>query len=425
MPKGRIVVIGVIALVAIGLVLILTLGSKAPVGGVAAPKLTIWGIDDTNAFSGVIDAYTKLHGGSSSISYISISPKNYESELINALAAQRGPDIFYISNHSLAKFAHLAVFANPQTINVTNLNQLFPSVVAQDFSINGNIYALPLYIDTLALLYNREMLDRALIVSPPSTWQEFLDMVPKLRVLNEKTQIGIAGAAIGGSEKSVDHATDILNMIMLQNGASMWTPDFSRASFAGGNSSPGLRALNFYLSFSNPASTNYTWNDAQKSSLNAFADGSAAMAFGYASDVSDIKRVSPYLGFGIARVPQISSSTPSAYPSYWGLAVSRQSPYVVGAWDFINFVTAQTSGSYAYLGATGRPPALRSIIATNLNDNNLGVFVKQSLIARSWYTPDYDKIKEIFSNAISSVISGQKDSVRALKEAEDSVSALK
>ncbi|TSC59731.1 MAG: ABC-type sugar transport system, periplasmic component [Parcubacteria group bacterium LiPW_15] len=425
MSKGKMIVIGVIALVVIGVILILTLGSKGPVGGTAAPKLTIWGVDGANSFGGAIEAYNKLHNNASSISYVKIDPANYESELIKALAAQRGPDIFYVSNRSLAKLANLIVPVGQEVMNVNNLNQLYPSVVAEDFSINGTVYALPLYIDTLALVYNLDMFDRTLIVSPPSTWQEFADDSNKLRVLNEKTQIQIAGAAIGGSEKSVDYATDILNMIMIQNGTKMWNQDLSGASFAGGKNSSGSQAFNFYLSFSNPGDSNYTWNEAQQDSLNAFAGGKAAMAFAYSNDVADIKRVSPYLRFSIAPVPQISASTTAAYPNYWGLAVSKQSQYSAGAWDFINFVAAQDSGSYSYLGVTGRPPALRSIIASNLNDPDLGVFVKQSLIARSWYTPDYDKIKEIFTSAISAVVSGQKDSAQALKEAEDGVTALR
>jgi ABC-type glycerol-3-phosphate transport system substrate-binding protein len=423
--KGRAIAIGAVALVFLGVVLILVFGSKGAPGGVAAPKLVIWGVDERNNFSAAVEAYNKLRGGATSVSYVALDPKNYENELIRSFAEQRGPDIFYVSNHSVYKLANLMVPADQQTLNAVNLNELFPSAVSQDFLIGSRVFGLPLYLDTLSLAYNRDMFDRALIISPPATWEEFAADAKKLKILNEKSQIEVAGAAMGGSERSVDHAADILGMLMIQNGAKMWTEDFSRAAFAGGSNTPGYQAANFYLSFSNPASENYTWNDAQKSSIDAFASGRAAMAFVYADDVGRIKRASPYLNFGIAPVPQIATSSAAVFPDYQGLSVSKQSRYPAGAWDFVKFIATESAGSYAYLGASGRPPALRSVIAQNLNDADLGVFIRQSLIARSWFTPDYDRIKTLFNSAISSVISGQKDLTRALKEAEEGVTALR
>ena len=424
MQKGRIIAIGAVALAVLGVILILIFGAKGPAGGVAAPKLTVWGVDSASVFSGVTEAYNGLHQDTS-ITYVQVDPANYEDKLVRALAAGQGPDVFYVSNHSMYKLYDLMSPLDKTVFNATNLESLYPSVVKQDFTSNGVVYALPLYIDTLALLYNRDMFDRAAITAPPVTWQEFSDDAVRLRVLNEKTQIQIAGAAIGGSEKSVSHATDIVNLLMLQNGTKMWADDFSHASFSGGSDSSGLQAFNFYLSFSNPGSSNYTWNDAQGNSLSAFAAGKAAMLLAYRDDTIAIKKMSPYLSFGIAPIPQISSSTPISYPNYWGLAVSKQTAYPAGAWDLVNFVASTQSGSSVYLGVTGRPPALRTSIASNLNNSELGIFAKQALTARSWYMPDYDKIKEIFTNAMSAVISGQKDARQALKEAEDSVTALR
>ena len=61
----------------------------------------------------------------------------------------------------------------------------FPSVVQSDFTIaptatTTGIYALPLSIDTLAMIYNKDMFDSAGIATPPATWDDFEADISKL-----------------------------------------------------------------------------------------------------------------------------------------------------------------------------------------------------------------------------------------------------
>jgi len=44
-----------------------------------------------------------------------------------------------------------------------------------DFLYQGQPYASPLSINTLALFYNRDLLNEAGIVLPPVTWEEFVN----------------------------------------------------------------------------------------------------------------------------------------------------------------------------------------------------------------------------------------------------------
>lgn len=419
LSKNKIILLSAGGLILLVIVLIFVF--KKPAGTAVAAKLTIWGVDGAGAFSGSVDTYTKAHRDSS-INYVPMDPVGYEDKLIKALAAGTGPDIFYVSNHDLGKLGNLIAPLDPLQFNTANLNEQFPSVAAQDFSVGNYVYAIPLYMDNLALFYNRDIFDRAVITNPPATWDEFQAIVPKLRTLNDKGQILQAAAALGGTEKSVAHATDILNMLMLQTGTTMLSNDLTTARFYGGTQS-GEGALSFYAQFADPSSKVYTWNDAQDYSLNAFATGKVAMVLGYNEDLVRIKKANPFANIAVAPAPQISASSSLAYPSYWGLAISKQSKEAAGAWDFIKFVTLDATQSGAYLNATGHPPALRSIISYNTNDPEIGVFVRQSLIARSWYVPDYDKVKEIFSTAISRV-NGGASVAQALKEAQDSMNQL-
>ena len=59
-----------------------------------------------------------------------------------------------------------------------------------------------------------------------------------------------------------------------------------------------------------------------------------------------------------------------------------------------------------------------------MNDPDLGVFARQALTARSWSQPDEAKVREAMSNAIGAVLSGQLDSTRGLRQAEEQVTQL-
>jgi ABC-type glycerol-3-phosphate transport system substrate-binding protein len=419
LSKKQIIIVASIAIFAVVIIVLVSIGKKAPAGSVA--KLTVWGLEKRDAFDAADSLYIQGNPGVQ-IDYTQVSPVDYENTILKALAAGKGPDIFYVPSHSLPKLKDILIPLDPKVFSVKNFEDNFPSVASQDFISKGNIYAAPLYIDTLALIYNRDMFDSASIAMPPATWTDFQTIVPKLKTISTTGQITRAAAALGGTDKTISHATDLLSLLMLQNGAAMVSKDLSGATF--GRDPQAASALNFYLDFSNPASKNYTWNEAQQSSLDSFAAENTAVVFGYKSDLDVIKSKNPYLHFGVASMPQVSAQNSANYASYQGLGVSIQSKQAPAAWNFIGFLTVNSDSAKAFSGATGHPPALRSLISQNASDPNFGVFANQALSARSWYIVDYNKVDDFLNGAIAKVVGGKADAGQALREAADSVSIL-
>ncbi len=391
-------------------------------------SLKVWGVDDRQIFTELIRNYKVLRSGAK-VEYTQFDPANYGSALLNALASGEGPDVLYVGNRDLPRSLNRLYPVNPAQFNLVKLRELFPAVVEQDFvSASGSqIFALPIYLDTLALIYNRDFFDNAGIVAPPSTWDQFQAVIPKLRDVSPNGQIVHAAAAIGGSGKTVDAGEDLLALLMLQNGTRMTNDDRTSASFAQqqGSVNPGASAFNFYLQFANPGSPYYTWNDGQPNSLESFIGGKTTMIFNYQSVIGEIKKKSPFLHFAVAPMPQPTGSQIFVnLPKYYGLAVSKQSKAPGWAWDFVIYLTTNPQIEKIYLDATGRPPALRGLIGEKLNDPNSGVFAKQALTARSWYEVDDAAVSRAMNDAITTVLSGQVDSLRALRQAQDKVSQL-
>ena len=427
--QKQLVIIGAAGFVVlIAIVLIFTnLRSKQ---NAAVFTLKVWGIDNKQAMDPIIQAYHQARPGAT-VDYTQVDAANYENTLVNALASGQGPDVFYIGNRELPKQKDRIVPLDPTQFpgtGITSFRALFPTAPEQDFVSGGQIYAMPLYIDTLALLYNKDFFDQAAIVAPPATWDDFQSDVAKLRVVNQNGQITRAGAAIGGTEKTVDSGVDLLNLLMLQNGTQMISNDLTQANFDGTSQATvnaGGSAFNFYLQFANAGSPYFTWNEGQPNSLDSFASGKTAMILDYQSSIPTIMTKSPFLKFGVAPIPQPTGATLSiAYPKYYGLAVSKQSTNQHWAWDFILYLTTAPGNAKIYANATGHPPALRAMIGALADDPTLGVFERQALTARTWYEVDDTAIDTIFNSAIESVLTGQTDSRTALRQAQDQVSQL-
>ncbi|MCX6797927.1 MAG: extracellular solute-binding protein, partial [Candidatus Falkowbacteria bacterium] len=271
--------------------------------------LNYWRVfDGPDDFQDIIKEYQKLHPFIT-INYRKLRYDEFETELINALAEDRGPDIFSIQNTWVKKYQNKIAPLPAETtmaypvvsgsIKKEIINQLqttkslspkdvkdkFVDVVGSDVILeDGKIYGLPLSVDTLAMYYNRDLFNGAGIVEVPTYWnKDFQQDVKKLTKQDAKKQIIQSGIALGGST-NINRASDILSVLMMQNGAIMlgsksvqFNTVPNKPGFKENNYNPGLEALRFYSDFSNPAKEVYAWNDTLPNSLEMFTSGNLAI----------------------------------------------------------------------------------------------------------------------------------------------------
>ena len=360
--------------------------------------IKIWGIDDYTSFNSAKTGFAKEFPGVK-IMYTQVPEKAYEQTLIDALAAGTGPDIFMLRSDWLKKHNNKIIPAPVDLLSAIRFAEIFPQVATQDFVSGGAVYASPLFIDTLALYYNKDIFDRRNIALPPSNWDTFKTVVAR----------GVT-ASFGGYAPLVARSGDIMNALLMQANADLSLQNKSFVRFA---SNSGETAINIYTSIKAPAAETYS----------GFSNGTIGMLIDYQSVRSSLKVANPMLNFSIAPLPQINSNSPVVPARYYGLAVSNKSEAQALAWEFIAYMTTNTSVSESYLTTANRPPALRSLIQAYLNNAENGVFASQALIARSWNMPSYETVMPIFNTLIQSVINEGKVSA-SLMEAENAINNL-
>src|SRR3989344_4907543 len=199
-------------------------------------ELVVWGVEDARVFQNITGQFQALHP-ELAVSYKKFDEDTYERDLLNNLAAGNRPDVIFLENNWLLTHGDKLLPAVYETEEETvtkftpdQVQSLFPKVVEQDFIAGGKVYALPLYIDTLAMAYNRDLFDKAGIVFPATTWEKLGDTVGVLKIM-DGLDIQRGAYALGGTSKSVGNAGDIIQALLLQGGIEMVNEKYTSALF--------------------------------------------------------------------------------------------------------------------------------------------------------------------------------------------------
>jgi multiple sugar transport system substrate-binding protein len=427
MNKSRTLIIGAVAIGVALFVLILIgllpgLNSTEPKNNPIS--VSVWGVGDDNGFFAESATIVKTEYPNFSIQYRGFpDEESYTYALNDALSLGKAPDIIMLPNTDVPKMKSKIAQIPQQYVTQLQLQQLFPETMWRyDFADKNGVYALPFSIDTLVLFYNKDIYGTAGIVYPPETWESLEEMVPTLTKRNATGTIEQSAIALGGTEQTVAHASDILASLMIRAGTKMVSDDFSRASFAG---TEGASALQFYTKFSDPKSKMYTWNESMPYSFDAFASEQVAMIIGYERDIKTIRGKNQNLNFGIAPIPQPKSATKTlTYPSYYGYAITNQSKQKAIAASYLVRSTLDATTAEKYVEKFGGTPILLSLINKNISSVEKSVFARQALVARGYPQIDSVEIRGIFSEMIQLVTSGTKNITDALNEGQTNVNKL-
>jgi len=414
-------------------------GCRGNVSKEAAEKLqpitlNYWRVwDGQDAFGEIISKYKAIHPNIN-INYRKLRYEEYEKELIESFAEDRGPDILSLHagwmtryKNKLAPMPDEITMAYPtikgtlkkeevvelrtsRSLTAGQIKEQFVDVVYDNAILEGEVYGLPMSVDTMVLFYNRDLLNGAGITEAPRYWNDkFFDDIQSLTKQNEAGEIIQSGIALGTSD-NIERYSDILSLLMMQNGAQMISEKGDRVTFQmaaqdSDKTAPGLDALRFYTDFANPVSKAYAWNEESPNSLQAFTEGRLAIFFGYAYHLPMIEARSPRLNFSVSPMLQIEGNANQMnFANFWLESVSSKSAYQDEAWDFIQFAV-KAENAQSYLTKAKKPTALRSLINQQKTNDDLSVFANQLLTAKSWYKgKDYNAAEVIMGEMINEAL---------------------
>jgi multiple sugar transport system substrate-binding protein len=408
--------------------------------------LEVWGVfDDSDVFSEINRQYRELNPHIKKLEYKKVSSNlaTYEKELTDAIANGNGPDIIFFGNNWLYDHEKKVVPLPDSTAYLAEFEKNFVDVAKDDFTKDNQIYAMPLYCDTLALFYNKDLFNQSGLTSPPETWKELLDYTDYLTLTDSGGNILQSAIALGRSKNpgGINRSSDILTLMMMQEGVDIYDKNLKRAVFNG--NSKAVDALDFYTQFALAGSEAYTWNSNMDYSIDSFKNGKTAMMINYSYWKNQLKETSPKLNFATAPMLQQDLNQKVNFANYWGLAVVKnknltplnqnepvnytQEDRINEAWKYIKYLTANQienpkelatfDPTEKYLENTTKPAARKDLIEKQKSDPFIGDFALQALTAKSWIQPKSSLTEEVLIETIKEVITGTKTSRDALNSA--------
>lgn len=383
-------------------------GLGDPNAGSVRGDIVIWGITESSVMDPVLEGALGQSGVR--VTYIEIPPEQFDARLTEALAIGEGPDVFIATHEAVyrhaGKYVSIPYEQYPQSVYTETFARVTHMLLGPD-----GIYGLPLYIDPIVMLYNRDILSTAGYPQPAKSWVQMVQEIPEITQGDTAGNITQSGIALGSpgnihEMKAVFSALAVqageLFTIATQNGELV--SSFGEAY--GLTIPPTESALRFFTQFGNIDNTLYSWNSAFTRSDNAFAAGQVGYLLDRASSIEGIALRNPQIDFGVADLPLASGSERTTYATvYVGYIARDTQNYAAAATVLYSLLTPETNLSLAE--RLSLAPSRSDALSVVVNNPEREVIRRSAIYARSWLDPAPQSTELIISDMIRSVIGGQ------------------
>lgn len=417
-----------------------------------ANKVIVWSFENSDVWQPIKRDFESQNKGMTLVYQQQALDSNYETRVLNSILSTQKPDIWAMPNDWVYRHKD-KLLPMPDTLAQSiNMDNDFVPAIKQSVMFDNKIYALSPSAEPLMVYYRddifqntlqdkqnqidstdraaRDRLD-ALLNEPPKIWSDFSETV---KLLTVKNGAGISQSGLAFGTPGIPNADEILYLLMLQNETDIVSDNLLLTTFnlpkttsVGANDIPGQRALEFYTSFADPKSANYSWNDTLGNAVDAFGTGKTAMIFGYSSLQNVLLQKYPDLRYRKAFVPQVSNDTEKItdFARFTAYGVSSLTKMPQMSWGIINILVNDESDSFnsAERLFTAKKSISEDISITNRlsgNPEKLSLLTAKTLV-KGRYPADFDAQ---IQNAIDNVNKGTMDSKTALDLAANNITNL-
>ncbi|MBP9759141.1 extracellular solute-binding protein [Candidatus Dojkabacteria bacterium] len=318
-----------------------------------ASKVIVWGLFETGEnLNPLFDSYeVALKEGDDNlqinIEYVQKDEDTYGDDLdsvLNDVDPNNSPDVFMIHSSWLNKYKSKISNVPKEIIPESDVVNDFHSFLANDLIQNGQVVGVPLWVDMLALVYNRTyLLEDSGSTAISNDWNQFLIQAQNMTKYDESNKIIRSGFSAGQSE-NVEFSFELLDSLFLQARTKPLTSQTLNLPFGEDEKDKAQEVLDWYKSFSNGEKK--TWDSSLKLDTALFIEGKLASIVLPSWRILDILQYKEEydldLDFAIAQLPQLNPSATDlvSYPSYWIYVVSSDSQNSLSSHKLLKFIVS-------------------------------------------------------------------------------------
>ena len=354
-----------------------------------------------SAVGSILDSCAKSAGVN--IVQQSVANPQLMPKVLQQLSAHTLPDLLMLDNPDLQQIATTGALTPLDSVGV-KLSGYYPSIVAAG-SYQGKVYGLAPGVNSIALVYNKDMFAAAGITAPPSTWDE---LKADAAALTTPQHYGFAMSADNDGEGAWSFLP-----FFWSNGGDLKHLD----------SAQSVAALQFVTGLVHAGSMSksvVTW--AQSDVNEQFMAGKAAMMINGPWQLPVLAQNSA-LHYGVTQIPAPAEGTTVKVPlggEVWTVPVTDQAHEQAAA--KVLACMNDEANQLSYAKANSYVPSLESAAKQAEADNPLltpfAGEVSTALSRTAEVGTDYPKIQTALETALASSITGSSSPQAALSTAQ-------
>ena len=301
--------------------------------------------------------------------------KEYEAKVVNDIANGEGPDIWLVRSDWIPKHAAKSIAFEPtsdQPDPIASAKTVIEPAIVDINTYDGKLYGVPLFADSLAIIYNLDMYrdvaakssEGKKLENAATTWDIFKEQ-SGIVTNNSGSVISRSAVALGTIE-TMYAPVDVFSAMLVQYGASLFSNNgdsvtFNLAQFKDGVSTfPSTSALDLFTSFSNSKASNYSWNNDLGEAVQAFKSQKTGAIIGYYSLFNSLNNSGLGFDLGVGPLPQVSEKAKRVdYGVSWSFIVNSQTNKAIKSQDLASYMSLKNVQD-SYSAETGRLPTYNS-----------------------------------------------------------------
>lgn len=364
----------------------------------------------TNFFNGLIKAY-ETQNPNVTVNWTDLPYDSIQSKLITSIAGGTSPDVVNLNTELALTLAGKGALADLNKEATAAQKSIYIKTLFDSTKLGNSAYAFPWYGAPSVMIYNKDLLGKAGIKTPPATFDQMLALA---KAVKDKT-------------KAYIYIPDSLTNIFFLEGINILNDDGTKAAF----NTP--KALALVTKYKKAADQGYLpkagWGQWDKQ-LQQFSTGQLAIINSGAQTLKRIKDEAPDIYKTIAVTKPMVGAAKVIQNAVMNLVVPQASAHHAEAIAFANYITndanqlafCKTVQIFPSTSKAAKDPFFRK------NDNTLDSKALSIVADELSKTADFSitstKQKAIFdaiNNVVQACIQGSSDPKTALDAAEKSV----
>lgn len=289
------------------------------------------------------------------IRWIDIPWSAMESKVLSVVSAKKPPDVINLNPNFASQLATRNAWLDLNTEIPPEVQKRYLPNIWQASTINENSFGLPWYLTTRVTIYNQDLLTKAGVSTPPTTYMQLAEVAQKVKEKTGKYAFFVTFVP-GDSGEVLESLVQMGVELVDENG---------QAAF---NTVAGKAAFQYWVDlYQQKLLPPEALTQGHRYAVELYQAGETAILASGAEFLEIIVNNAPTVAEVSAAAPQITGETGKKNVAVMNLVVPRDSEYPQQALDFALFVT-NTENQLAFAKAANVLPSTQEAVQQYIQD---------------------------------------------------------